>query len=138
MTLTVEVGALITALPDRPTSGQLLNLVAQAEELGFTRGQSEMRARYTLVPINPAHVAKADTVAATIVLENRIGNPLTPERLRQIEAILRHFNWKTERAALVEALSQVSVHGDVDAIRGEGSFYDYRQQGWVVARVVAA
>lgn len=71
-----------------------------------------------------------------IALENRVGNALPPERLAQIRGILRHFNWTTERPHVVLQLAEIEVYGDVDGAAQVGSFYDYRHQGWVVAKVV--
>jgi hypothetical protein len=71
-----------------------------------------------------------------IALENRVGNKLSYERMQQIRKTLLHFNWCSERASLLLQLSMIDVYGDVDHEAQTGSFYDYREQGWIVARVV--
>lgn len=75
---------------------------------------------------------------ADIQLTNHVGNQIPNARMLQIRGILRHFNWGTERVKLVMALADIDVHGDVDAGAQVGTFFDYREQGWIVARVVRA
>lgn len=73
-----------------------------------------------------------------IALTNSVGNVLPEARLREIRGVLRHYNWSTERPQLVQRLSELSVHGDVDAAAQTGTFYDYVHMGWVIAKVVAS
>lgn len=141
MPLTAKVAALVLALPDVPSTAQILLAFGEAEKLGFERGQAEMRAQFTLIPMNPEHAAmpESDGPYGRVVLEcGKVGNPISDPRQRQIRSLLMHFNWKTERASLLQALADIDVHGDVDHAFQMGTFYDYREQGWIAARVVAA
>lgn len=139
MPLNARVVGILLALPPQPTTADLLLAFGKAEDAGFERGQAELKSAFTLVPVNPEHVTMPESEGpyARIVLEHgQVGNALSDARERQIRSLLRHFNWKTERARLLKALDEIDVRGEIDAEKREGSFYDYREQGWLIARVV--